>query len=52
MVMELEMPEGQKPAVAADLLSDARESWREKAADITVSALQTSVERVLKMMGE
>lgn len=53
MLKELEMPEGRKPAMPADLLLDAREDWVQQTKDlVTVSALQRDVERVLRLMGE
>lgn len=52
MLMELELPEGQQPAIPARLLSDARDAWRKVARDVRVSNLQRDVERVLRLMGE
>lgn len=51
MLMKLKMPEGQKPAIPSDLLSDAREAWREAKVD-TVSKLHRDVQRVLRLLGE
>lgn len=52
LLMELESPERQKPAIPADLLSEARAAWQRLAKAVTVSDLQADVERVLRRMGE
>lgn len=51
--MELAIPEGQKPAIAADLLADARDSWGQQSKErVRVSPMQIDIERVLRQMGE
>lgn len=52
MLLELEMPEGQKPAMPADLLSSARDAWMEQARNVSVSKLQRDVERELRLIGQ
>lgn len=52
MLMELRMGEGQKPAVAAEMLVDAREAWVQQTREGRVSAVHRDVERVFRLIGE
>jgi hypothetical protein len=52
LLMDVDMPEGQKPVIPQDLLQKARTSWKDAAKHVHISLLQSDVERVLKRMGE